>query len=552
MTGSGRQTGVFTRALQLMEESIDLLRGLPASTWLVYAAGAVPFCILLLYDFNGAAHDPFASDSLVSLSLLLALAYLWLHYCQARFAQRLTAQATGTEAPAGNFRLFCSQAVVQGIKLLIWPIALGLVIPHALTTLFFQHALSAPPEDAKYWRSAAREAWADATYRQAEGVWFLIHVLFLRIVIFLNTLLLVFAALFLFHLITGVNNQLTRAPSNLLNPVTYGACLIAAYLALDPIVKAACVLRSLERRSLSSGLDLQLRLKRAVALPVTSAAAMLLLAFLVAGRPMHAANVTPKPTAAPPSATQIEKTVNSVFHDPTLTWELPVVANKKKPANAFLAFTDSVLEKLGEWRREVGQWIDDIMARLRRLVSDDAGGRGRDPEKMATPAEVWFLLGALCLLLAAGVCFAFLRSRRLRNAAIVDGIVVAPPAPDITREDVQADEQPESAWMELAAQYRRNGDFRLALRALYLSCLATLGSAKLISIAHGKSNLDYIREYTRRAKRLSADLPSTLRANVRLFEQSWYGEHPVSDQILDEFERNLTLLRMGSIAGGAR
>ncbi len=542
-----------------MEESLDLLRGLSVSTWLIYALGVVPLFVLMLYVCNGLARDPFASDTLVTVSLLLALAFLWMHYCQARFAQRVAAYATATEVDrgrfGGGFKLFCSQAVLQGAKVVVWPIALGLVIPHALATMFFQHALAAPPEAARNWRSAAREAWADATYRQADGVWFLIHVLLLRIVVFLNALTLVFVALFLFHLFTGVNNDLTRAPSNLFNPATFGACFIAAYIALDPIVKAACVLRSLERRSLSSGLDLQLRLKR-LALPAGSAAAIALIAFLFgAAGHLCAADPAPAPVAVPangaPSPAQIEKTVSSVFHDPTLTWELPIVVKKKKPANAFLAFTDSVVEKLSEWRREISQWLDDLAARLRRLAAGNGNETDRANERMATPREVWFLLIALCILIAAGVFFAFMRSRRLKTAQIVEATAVPPPAPDITREDVQADEQPETMWLELAGQYRRNGDFRLALRALYLSCLAALASAKLISIARGKSNLDYVREYTRRAKRLSGDLPPALRTNVRLFEQSWYGEHPVTGQILDEFERNVAALRVGSVQAGS-
>jgi hypothetical protein len=376
MTAAPRQPGVFTRGLLLIEESIDLLRGLSVFTWLIYASGVIPFFVLLLYQSNGLARDPFASDSLAAVSFLLAVAYLWMHYCQALFAERLAATTVGTEAPPGGARLFCSQAILQGAKLIIWPVALGLPIPHALATLFFQHALAASPEHSQNWHAAAREAWADATYRQAEGVWFLIHVLFLRIVVFLNALALVFVALVLFHLFTGVNNDLTRAPSNLLNPATFGACLIAAYLALDPIVKAACVLRSLERRSLSSGQDLELRLKR-IAPSASSVAGLVLIAFLfIAAARLHAAEAVPASSSSLPSSAQIEKTVNSVFRDPTLTWDLPLVVRKKKSANAFLAFTDSVIEKLREWRREIGDWVDGIVARLRRLGAGDDNGRG--------------------------------------------------------------------------------------------------------------------------------------------------------------------------------
>jgi Domain of unknown function (DUF4129) len=583
MTRSSSQPGVFTRGLRLIEDAVDLLRGLSTSTWLIFASGVVPFFVLLLHALNDVSRDPFAGDSLLTLSLLLAVAYLWMHYCQARFAQQLAALATGgteaathdsvaADASHGGFRLFCAQAVLQGVKIIVWPIGLGLLIPHGITTLFFQHATATTSETAWDWRSSAREAWADATYHQGEGVWFLIHVLLLRIVVCFNVLALAFVAVALFHIFTGVNNDLTRAPANLLNPATIEACLIASYIALDPIVKGACVLRSLERRSSSTGFDLHLRLKRVapeLKNNATRAAALLVFAVLFVAavqaratetaRPQSAASVSKTPVSnvpgrAPaivPSAARIEKAVDSVFHDRTLTWDLPVVVKKKKPANAFLSFTDSVVEKLRQWRHEFGDWLDDIMARLRRMASGNGNGSDREETRMASSQEVWLLLAGLCGLLGAGVFFAAMRSRRLRAAEIVAAIAVAPPAPDLTREDVQADEQPASTWAELAAEYRRRGDFRLALRALYLSCLATLASAKLISIARGKSNLDYVREFQRRAKRLSAELPPTLRNNVRLFEQSWYGEHPVDDEILDEFERNLAMLRSKATKLGA-
>ncbi len=229
-----------------------------------------------------------------------------------------------------------------------------------------------------------------------------------------------------------------------------------------------------------------------------------------------------------------------------------MVVKRKPPTNAFLAFTESVGTKVGEfWDRFVKAW-QDLVSRVRKLFSADE----RDPDENAPGAktntkDVWALMALFGAVLAAAVFFALLRARRLAPTVVVEARPAPVPPPDISREDIQADEQPEDEWMRRALEYRRGGNLRLAIRALFLSCLSSLAGAKLISIARGKSNLDYAREFQRRARRLSPELPHRLRENVGLFEQSWYGSHRVTDEILDQFERNLELLKAQSTEGAS-
>lgn len=101
----------------------------------------------------------------------------------------------------------------------------------------------------------------------------------------------------------------------------------------------------------------------------------------------------------------------------------------------------------------------------------------------------------------------------------------------------------EGEWMKLAQEYRASGNLPFAVRALYLSSLAILADGGLLTLARGKSNLDYSRELERRTKRLAPDFLSLFRQNVGLFEQTWYGTHPLTGEALDLFERNSSALR---------
>jgi Domain of unknown function (DUF4129) len=548
--------GAFSGALRLIEDAVDLLRDAPSAAWLVYLGGVVPFFALFLFETTDIYESPFASDRLLWISLLLGIAYVWMHACQAAFARHLDVLVSARiEEPAPWLRVLGVQAIVESTKLLAWPVAVILVIPHSLVTMFYQHTLCLPAPTAGDLKTVVREAKRDAGYRQPEAAWLLVLILILRALVWINFLALFLITLLLFHSFTGLENTLTRQPLVLLNPTFMAALCVLAYVALDPVVKAACVLRAFRRRSEKSGLDLQLRLSK---LQRVAAASLLAVVFFLAASPLARpavgeAAVSPPPSSAirPIDNRRVEQAIREVFRDPNLSWSLPVVVKRKPPSNAFLAFTESAGAKIGEWwDRFVKAW-EDLIARLRKLVNGDErdGDAGRQGVK-TNARDVWMLISIFGALLAAAVFFALLRSRRFASTITVEARPAEAPVPDLSREDIQADEQPDDEWMRLASEYRRDGNLRFAIRALYLACLSTLATAKLISIARGKSNLDYAREFQRRARRLPAELPDRLRLNVSLFERSWYGSHAVTEEMLDQFEQNLVVLKTQT-AGGA-
>lgn len=540
----------FIGALQLIEDAVDLLRDVPVQLWLLYFTGIVPFFGLFLFEATDIFESPFAADRLLWITLLLTITCVWMHFRQAGFARQLNAMVSRRlEKPPPGLRALSVQAILQSTKLLAWPAAALLMIPHSLVTMFYQHTLCVSGEATGDLKEVIREARRDAGYRPGEAAWFLLLILILRVLVWVNFLALFLAALLLFHSFTGIENTLTRQPAVLFNPTFLTALCVLAYLALDPVVKAACVLRAFRRRSEKSGLDLQIRLSK-----LTSIAAVVSLAVLFFVAPTHQACAATAPAPAdasrPINHQRIEQAVKEVFRDPSLSWSLPVVVKRKPPSNGFLAFTESVGTKVGElWDRFVKTW-QDLVSRVRNLLSADEPDRDRDARGAKTNTkDVWGLITLFSTVLAAAVFLALWRARRLAPTVVVEARP-APVPPDLSREDIQADEQPDDEWVRLALEYRRGGNLRLAIRALYLSCLSSLAAAKMISIARGKSNLDYFREFQRRARRLSPELPERLRQNVSLFERSWYGSHSVTGEILDQFEQNVEFLKTQA-AGGA-
>lgn len=81
----------------------------------------------------------------------------------------------------------------------------------------------------------------------------------------------------------------------------------------------------------------------------------------------------------------------------------------------------------------------------------------------------------------------------------------------------------------------RNGNYRMAVRYLYLQTLSRLADRKLITINTNKTNYEYVNEL--RKQNFANEFASlTLK-----YEYVWYGEYPVDErlfkQLEDEFNR---------------
>lgn len=146
---------------------------------------------------------------------------------------------------------------------------------------------------------------------------------------------------------------------------------------------------------------------------------------------------------------------------------------------------------------------------------------------------------------AAVISIWIFRTVKARRSRVEDAVAASPVLiPDVSREDVTADQLPEDGWIALARELMEKGELRLAMRALYLACLAALAQRGSLSIAWFKSNLDYEREVRRRSH-ARPELVAAFCQNVSLFDRSWYGIHEVTPEILEMFTANLQKLQSG-------
>ena len=513
-------------SIALLDGAFDLLRAAPASAWLVWAMGCLPFglgVIAFVGEMTGSAN---AGDVLSAHALALALLFLWMTANQARFARRLRPLLDGAtpKQPA-----IAPQIVVGGTSLLMLPLAALSILGFPWMAAFYY---SASASDAPDTRGVYRYASRQASTWSFSGVNDFLMSLLLGLVVFMNVFVLLASGPVLFRTFTGEESVFTRNPSGMMNGTLFTAAVVITWLLLDPLLRAMFVIRCFRVDAIRSGVDLSAAIRRG--------AGVLALLLALLAPTMKAASVKAAPQSVDPP--KLDRSIREVTHRPEFQWQEPRAVETGAPSNAFVRFTQDAVRFVGGIVYEVFDWLDSIVRAIVRWLSGQQqelppDGAGRRGLRYAAP-----ILYVLIALAAGAVVALLLRIRRERRKTQAVPTVAAPEVLDLASEHVAPDQAPEGEWLAMAARLLDAGNLRLAMRALYLAVLASLGAAGLITIHRARSNLDYQRELARRA-RGNTKLLQTFRGLVAAFERTWYGDHAISHGDFEVFRGNAMEMR---------
>jgi hypothetical protein len=533
-----RQPARQLTGMDILEEAAALLRDASAATAVSYLAGAAPFYLGFLYFITDMAHSSFAPERLPVESLALAALFLWKSAWESIFQARLHCELSDIPVPRLKIaRAALLQAALQPFALLLVPASFVLTIPFAWTVAFFRNVgLYAAMGESEPVAAARRQAglWS----RQN---WTLLSVVSLAaLLLFVNVLILILLLPQLGRSFLGIEGDFARLGIGLLNWTTASVAATITWMMIDPILDAAYVVRCFHGESIATAADLRVALRR-----LTGAAAPLLLALFLATTQTGRAQEAPAQPAAGTSASnaasggasgeaaaqvgtqvaaidpeRLHQSIEEVIRRPEFAWRAP---RPKRPESEgrFAGWARSMLRMA---RRAV-VWLYE---QIRRWFPSRAPNVDeRSPWIERPPIEFWIALAAILL---AGTAVAFYLRRGARRARQPIPTTPAAAAVDLTDESVTADQLPEDSWLQMARDLAAQGDYRLALRALYLAGLNYLGNRKLIDICRWKTGLDYRRELERRMRQNSAihaEMAPAFMRNVAIFERGWYGRHPV-------------------------
>jgi hypothetical protein len=175
---------------------------------------------------------------------------------------------------------------------------------------------------------------------------------------------------------------------------------------------------------------------------------------------------------------------------------------------------------------------------LRQKLSSPSPIETGSPPGLALHWSVYVVIAALLALTALIVW----RLRRAKSKP-ARPLAAGSAAVSLHDENLLADRLPEEEWIALAESCARDGDYRAALRALYLANLAWLGRHEWIGIHPGKTNREYELEVRRRAREFP-EARALFAVNIASFERAWYGMHSVTAEDTDAFRERLQQIKV--------
>ena len=236
---------------------------------------------------------------------------------------------------------------------------------------------------------------------------------------------------------------------------------------------------------------------------------------------------------------ELDQAMREVIERREFQWRLPREKVQPDETGLLAKFFTAVLTTAKRWLKPVVRWIKQVMEWLIENLAPRAEP-GAPQGSWTTLRLFLYALLALAAVALARLLWSLWRQRYPQQLAVARAVMAA--AANLQDESTSADQLPEDGWLNLARELLQQGNFRLAMRALYLASLAHLARRELLVIAKFKSNREYERELARRA-RAQPELVEAFGRNVALFERIWYGRHEVSSEIVRDFSANLARIQ---------
>ncbi|RBP42602.1 uncharacterized protein DUF4129 [Roseimicrobium gellanilyticum] len=532
----------------LVEEGTHLLRRAPASLWLVYYLGSIPFVIYLFYFWSDMSRSGFAEGRLLESSLLLALLYAFMKIMQAWFCDGLMGMVQGREQRdrmplRGWLRLIASQMWVHATAPWVLVASLLSMLPLPWTYAFYHNVTVLAVDHFRRGgrhRALLAQAMSQTQWQFMQQISLLALLQVSALLVYLNIVIGIVMVMVLAKSLSGTDNLISLTQGGLIMSTPVQALIISlAYLVMNPVIKSIYVLRCFYGAARRSGADLDVRLRSVR----TAGGALAALVLLMGSGTLHGAGAEHKPTlperAPTVSSERLDRSIQDTLQQSEFEWRMPRENMKGDREDSFLGnimrgFTDWLNASLEDIGKALGDFMDWLFGGKEQ---DDGIGSGGDAASAAGGMWVGFMpylllaLGVV-LLLALGWML-FRHWRQTRKTEVVDSIAV--PEINLENENIVATQLPENEWLRLAREKIEAGDYRLALRALFLATLAHLGDKRLLHISRTKSNGDYVQELGWRAKGRS-DLNESFHQQVRTFDRVWYGWHEVSPDLMTRFQ----------------
>lgn len=509
-----------------LEEAVCLLRNLPARVWVGWMLGAFPFTVLMIGFCAMLWESARAREQLGPSCFLLSLAFVWMKIRQARFAEGMAACLSPSSPLCREpLRALLKRVLLlEPIGLFVLVLSRAMGLPHPFVAPFYQSLSVAGPLENGEGSPVARARSLSTMDPKGASLYVLVAAPGLAALVFLNWLVVLAWLPRLAFSLTGIENAFIRSPWNYLHVSFWMTAVMFTWLVLDPFHKAFFLLRGYHAVAKETGQDLRDRVRFLSRSPVWG---LLLLGWMFLS-PSLPAQLDPD---------SLDQSVQEVSQERRFLWRVPPdLSPKEEEVPAWLQGVADMFDRIGDGFETFWDWLE-------RLFPD------RNPTFPESRGGFAGFVGAariLMIVLAAGlaVFLIVLIIRAVQNARSKpedSGHLEEEEALDLEDEEILATDLPPDEWLAMVDELERKGEWRLALRALFLAFLARLGDQGAVVIARATSNREYERELARRAHAFPGVLEvfADLRGHL---EQVWYGDRPVGPELLREQRTRVQVL----------
>jgi len=522
-------------AIRMIEEAVHILRAAPGALLSVYYIGSIPFILGLLYFWADMSRSATAYEHSAVAALGLSFLFVWMKFWQTVFMFQIRAQFLNETLPPWSLLRIASiaatQSIIQATRFLVVPIASLMVIPFGFCYAFYQNVSAHDDAQGQTVRSTCKWAWQQARLWPRQNHLLICIYWIFGFVIFINVAITAMVIPQMVKTLFGVDSAFTLSGLYMfLNTTFWIVVLGMTYLLLDPLIKATYVLRCYYGAALQSGEDLRSELSRN----------MTRRNKLIAGFLFISVCFTPFTTIAeqraPISPVDLDRSIEETMNRREFAWRMPreiIQADEQKDKGPIEAAVDWLIEMLGKGIKKIGSWITKFIEWLEDMLPKPDKKTETSKGNWITPVRMVLMI--LLIFLVVVLAYIFVRIWQRRRTRPVEMVsAVAATAPDLTDENLKADVLSTNRWLTMAGELAEKGEYRLAMRALYLATLAHLADHDMITIEMYKSNREYERELKRRAHE-HQELISIFSASLNFFERVWYGMYRIARPDFDDF-----------------
>lgn len=548
MAGTPKSKQIERPALEVIETATHLLRRAPAEVFASYFVGTIPFALGFLYFWADMSRSNQAQEHHAEASFALALLFAWMKLWQSVFANQLMALLQTRDLPRFSLaklaRIGLVQTIIQASGFLILPLSALIMLPAGWAYAFYQNASALSDGEDTDVSGVCKRALRQSNDSPRQNHFIIAILSLFAMFVWANIATVAFLIPQALKTFFGIETVFSQSTFAVFNTTFLAAVSAATYLAADPLVKTVYAVRCFYGDAVESGGDIKVEL-RVVASTRKVVAALVLLAVTLAfsASPARAAEThAEKADAAPLNAEELDRNISEVMERREFTWRMPREKAEEVPHQD--GMVDKFFSAIGDFLKTAGRWIGRNIKALLDWLVDQLGlgsGDGSPGENGWTLTRI-LVVATLAVALGILLRIAWKAYRKRAPSPIVPVPVATAAVLDLHDENLVADQLPEDGWLKMAEEMIGKGDLRLALRALYLASLASLGRRGLIVIAKYKSNREYDQELQRRARK-QGELIAAFGSSVGMFERVWYGKHLATPEMFQEFRVNVEKMK---------